>query len=165
MPRNLEFRVVEAADLPRLHEIRIAAFTPIHDGYREQIGQEMFEIHYRDWQARQGDLLDQICAPNSGHVVYVALEDGEIVGFVGISADVARERGELGLNAVDPRRQGIGIGAAMHEFALAKLKQVGVKMVLVGTGGDAAHLPARRAYAKAGFAANIPGIYYFKLLS
>lgn len=162
---DLTFRKVAPADLPRLHDIRIAAFTPIHDGYRRQIGDEMFQIHFHDWQTRQGAHLDEICAPDSKHDVYVALEDGEIVGFIGISIDAGRASGELGLNAVDPRRQGAGIGAALYEFALAALKQAGAKMAFVGTGGDSAHLPARLAYTKAGFAASIAGAYYFKLLT
>lgn len=164
MPGDLKFRKAVAADLPRLHEIRIAAFTPIHDGFRQQIGKKMFDIHYHDWRERQGAHLDEICAPDSKHALYVALEGGEIVGFIGISIDVARKSGELGLNAVVPHRQGAGIGAAMYKFALAELKRAGAKMALVGTGGDPAHLPARLAYAKAGFAASIRGAYYFKLL-
>jgi predicted N-acetyltransferase YhbS len=164
MAIDLKFRQVRSADLPRLHQIRVAAFTPIHDGFRDQIGEAMFQIHYHDWRETQGVHLDEICAPESSHKVYVALEDDKIVGFVSISVDDARQCGTLGLNAVDPSRQGAGIGVAMYEFALAKLKQAGAKMAFVGTGGDAAHLAARTAYSKAGFTASIPGIYYFKLL-
>jgi len=164
MTAGLRFRKVEPADLPRLHQIRIAAFTPVHDGFREQIGEEMFQIHYGDWQEKQGAHLDEACALASCHQVYVALKDNNVVGFVSISLDEARKSGELGLNAVDPSQQRAGIWTAMYKFALTKLKEAGAKMVLVGTGGDAAHLPARTAYSRAGFITSIPSIYYFKLL-
>ena len=161
MAADLKFRKAEPADLPRLHEIRIAAFTPIHEGFRAQIGEEMFQLQYHDWNQKQGAHLDEICA-DSNHQVYVALEDDEIVVFLDFSLDQTRKCGELGLNAVDPRRQGSGIGTAMYEFALQALKKAGAEMVTVGTGGDAAHLPARRAYEKAGFSQSIPVVYYFK---
>ena len=163
MADDLKFRKAEPADLPRLHEIRIAAFTPIHEGFRAQIGEAMFQNQYHDWNQKQGALLDEVCA-DSSHQIYVALQGDEIAGFIDFSIDQARKCGELGLNAVDPRRQGRGIGTAMYEFALEKLKQAGAEMVSVGTGGDAAHLPARLAYEKAGFSRNIPVIYYFKRL-
>jgi GNAT superfamily N-acetyltransferase len=162
MLADLTFRKVEAADLPRLQEIRTAAFTPIHNGFRAQMGAKMFHIHYRDWDEKQGAHLNEICAStDSNQQVYAALAGGELVGFVDFSLNPARKIGELGLNAVDPHRQGTGIGTAMYQFALEKLKQAGAEMVIVGTGGDAAHLPARRAYGKAGFSVGIPGIHYF----
>ena len=160
---TLTFRKAAPADLPRLHEIRIAAFTPIHEGFREQIGEEMFQLQYHDWNQKQGAHLDEICA-DSSHQTYVALQGDAIVGFVDFSIDQTRKCGELGLNAVDPRCQGRGIGTAMYEFALEKLKQAGAEMATVGTGGDAAHLPARHAYGKVGFSRNIPVVYYFKRL-
>src|SRR5262249_28312316 len=95
MAPDLEFRKARPADLPRLHDIRIAAFTPVHDGFREQIGEKMFQIHYHDWKEKQGAHLDEICAsPEANRWVYVALEGNEIVGFIGFSFDAARRSGE-----------------------------------------------------------------------
>src|SRR5262245_25520835 len=83
---GLKFRKAEPADLPRLHEIRVAAFTPIHDGFREQIGEAMFQNQYHDWNQKQGAHLDEACAdPN--HQIYVVLDGDGIAGFIGFSFD------------------------------------------------------------------------------
>ena len=75
-----------------------------------------------------------------------------------------RPVGELGLNAVDPAHQNRGGGPALYNFALERMKELGAKMSWVGTGNDLGHAPARAAYAKAGFALNIPGIVYYRPL-
>jgi GNAT superfamily N-acetyltransferase len=160
----LNIRLHTPADRPRLHDIRIAAFTPIHEHWRELIGGEMFDLEFFDWKEKQGAHLDEICAESSGHEVYVGELDNEIVGFIGLRVDAERKTAELGLNAVDPDYQNRGLGPALYEFALARMKALGAKMVYVGTGNDASHAPARAAYAKVGFSANIPGIYYYRML-
>ena len=72
--------------------------------------------------------------------------------------------GEIGLNAVDPRHAGRGVGTAMYEFALACMKQAGMRAATVATGGDPSHAPARRAYRKAGFDLEIPSVWMCKKL-
>jgi NAD(P)-dependent dehydrogenase (short-subunit alcohol dehydrogenase family) len=57
-----------------------------------------------------------------------------------------------------------GIGRAMYEFALNNLKERGAEIACVGTGGDASHAPARRAYQAIGFDKAIPGLHLFKVL-
>jgi ribosomal protein S18 acetylase RimI-like enzyme len=151
-------------DLPRLHEIRVAAFTPIHEHWRNLIGDEMFQLQFHDWNELQGAYLDEICAPESGHEVYVGIADGLIVGFVGLKVDTTKQVGELGLNAVDPAYQNRGLGLRLYAFALERMKMLGAKMAWVGTGGDASHAAARAAYGKVGFSANIPGVYYYRML-
>ena len=52
----------------------------------------------------------------------------------------------------------------MHEFALKDLKERGAEIACVGTAGDAAHAPARRAYQAIGFDKALPGLHLFKVL-
>ncbi len=89
---------------------------------------------------------------------------GRIVGFVSVRLNVETRVGEIGLNAVDPAHAGKGIGSAMYEFALARMKTAGMKVATVGTGGDPSHAPARRAYRKVGFDLEIPSVWMFKKL-
>ena len=65
---------------------------------------------------------------------------------------------------VDPAHAGRGIGTAMYAFALARMKEAGIRVATVATGGDASHAPARRAYAKAGFSAEIPSVWMCRTL-
>ena len=72
--------------------------------------------------------------------------------------------GEIGLNAVDPSHTGKGIGTAMYEFSVARMKEAGMKVATVATGRDPSHAAARRAYRKAGFLVEIPSVWMCRLL-
>jgi len=50
-----------------------------------------------------------------------------------------------------------------HGFTLERLKDVGMKVAMVETGGDPVHAPARRVYEKAGYTL-LPIARYFKNL-
>ena len=72
--------------------------------------------------------------------------------------------GEIGNNAVHPDLRGQGIGPRMYQYAFDRLRERGMRYVKVGTGGDPAHAPARRAYEKAGFTIQLPGVEYYREL-
>ena len=78
-------------------------------------------------------------------------------------ADPVAGAGEISILGVDPDRQGTGIGTALTLFALERLREAGMGVAMVETGGDPGHAPARRAYEKAGFAL-LPIARYFKNL-
>ena len=65
--------------------------------------------------------------------------------------------------AVDPDYQGGGIGTALTEFALARIKDAGMPVAMVETGFDPGHAAARRTYEKAGYV-QLPVARYFKKL-
>jgi len=65
--------------------------------------------------------------------------------------------------AVEPDFQGRGIGTALTEFALEQMKDAGLSVAMVETGGDPGHSPARQTYEKAGFRL-LPIARYFKKL-
>jgi ribosomal protein S18 acetylase RimI-like enzyme len=62
---------------------------------------------------------------------------------------------------VHPECQNRGIGTELNRFALEKMKEGGMKMAKVETGGDPSHAPARACYEKAGYTA-LPLVRYFK---
>jgi ribosomal protein S18 acetylase RimI-like enzyme len=73
-----------------------------------------------------------------------------VAGFVVIEPDHPEEgMGEISMLGVDPDRQGAGVGTALTLFALERLKEAGMGMAMVETGGNPGHAPARRAYEKA----------------
>lgn len=71
--------------------------------------------------------------------------------------------GEIYMVAVDPDFQGQGIGTALIEVALTSMKDAGMSIAMVETGGDDGHAPARRTYEKVGFGL-LPIARYFKKL-
>jgi ribosomal protein S18 acetylase RimI-like enzyme len=156
---ELQLRPAASADVQRLQAIRRASFAPVFESFRALLGDEIYELAQRRQDEAQGDLLASLLAGGSGWSVYAASIGAEIVGFVSVQIDLETRVGEIGLNAVDPSHAGRGIGTAMYEFALARMREAGMKVATVSTGGDSSHAPARRAYRKAGFDVQIPGVW------
>ena len=161
---SLLIRAYAPADLPTLHAIRAAAFAPVFASFRSIVGPEIAALGLTAAEQEQTDLLDAIARPESGHVLAVAETAGVIAGFVSWRPNIAPSVGEITLNAVHPDHSGKGIGTALYEHALSALKAAGMRLATVGTGGDASHAPARRAYEKAGFSVHIPSIYMYRKL-
>jgi GNAT superfamily N-acetyltransferase len=157
-------RPLAPGDLPTLQSIRRAAFEPVFNSFRSIVGEEIAALAFADADAEQAKVLDDVCAAGSGHHVLVATVDGETVGFVSFTIDAAKRTGEIGLNAVRPDHAGKGIGTWMYQQVLARMKELGMALAVVGTGGDSSHAPARRAYEKVGFGPAIPSVYFYKLL-
>ena len=142
----------------------IAAFTPIHEGFRDALGDRIFALHYPDWQGGYAAMFDELAADDGRTEVFVAEEEGEIAGFCFAILDAATKTGEVGLNAVAPDRHRRGIARRLYDHVLTRLKERGAEIAYVGTGGDAAHEPARRAYEALGFNRVIPAVHYYREL-
>src|SRR3712207_9073219 len=76
--------------------------------------------------------------PRSTLFPYTTLfRSAAVVGFVAIELHhPERDMGEISILGVDPDYQGSGIGTALTEFALERLKDAGTTVALVETGGD-----------------------------
>ena len=159
---QVSLRRAGAADLPRFQSIREAAYAPVFASFRSILGDDLYEIAQARDDAAQGALLSSLLAPESEWEVYAAEVEGQVVGFVPVRFNRETEVGEIGLNAVHPDHAGRGVGTAMYEFAVARMREVGMRVATVGTGGDPSHAPARRAYRKAGFTAEIPSVWMYR---
>jgi GNAT superfamily N-acetyltransferase len=164
MTRRPSLRPFIPDDLPVLQDIRRAAFAPVFRSFREIVGEQIAAVAFADADAEQARLLDGLCDAQSGQQPLVATLGGRIVGFVSFSVDADRRMGEIGLNAVHPDYAGRGIGTWMYERVLAVMRERGVTVATVGTGGDPSHAAARRAYQKVGFGPAVPSLYLYRLL-
>jgi GNAT superfamily N-acetyltransferase len=142
--------------------ICIAAFTPIHQGFERALGRELFLVVYPDWKASNESYLRSLCEKESNQILVAEIQN-QVVGFIHYELNAETAVGRLGLNAVLPGWQGRGFGARLYERVLEILRCEGMRLVQVGTGGDEAHIAARRAYEKCGFSP-IPVVHYFKKL-
>jgi len=95
--------------------------------------------------------------------VWVAEAERRVVAFVAATLHVERAIGEIWMVAVDPDDQGLGVGTALTEFVTAWLRDSGMRVAMVETGGDTGHAPARRVYEKADYTLS-PVARYFKAL-
>ena len=90
--------------------------------------------------------------------------DAMVVGFISYKVDRRNKVGTVGTNAVHRAYRGQGIGGQLYQHVFDCLKDEGISFVKVVTGLDEGHAPARRAYEKAGFTANLKSICYYKKL-
>ena len=65
--------------------------------------------------------------------------------------------------AVDPDFQRRGIGTALTRIATDQIRDPGLALAVIDTGGDVGHAPARRTYERAGYT-QMPIVRYFKAL-
>ena len=161
---RLKIRPVRAEDAARLDEIRRAAFAPVFASFRSILGDEIYAAAQARDDEAQGDLLASMLTAESPWEVYVAEVAEDIVGFVSVQLNRDTTVGEIGLNAVDPAHAGKGIGTELYNFSVVRMREAGMKVATVGTGGDPSHAPARRAYQKAGFGAEIPSVWMYRKL-
>jgi ribosomal protein S18 acetylase RimI-like enzyme len=161
---NVMMRPVRADDPPHLERVRQAAFAPVFASFRAILGDDLYDLAQAREDAAQGTLLVALLTPESGWEVYVAEVAGTVVGFVALQLNHETHVGEIGLNAVHPDHAGKGVGTAMYNFAVARMKAAGMRVATVATGGDPSHAPARRAYEKAGFTVHIPSVWLCRKL-
>src|SRR5918998_835187 len=156
-------RSFDDRDAEAVVELSLRAWTPVFASLERVLGSEIFERLHPDWREGQGRAVEEVLAANKGRV-WVAEVGASVVGFVAVELHhPERSMGEISMLAVDPDYQGGGIGSALTEFALDRLKGAGMTVATVETGGDPGHAAARRTYEKAGYV-HLPIARYFKNL-
>lgn len=153
---DVKIRYASASDKERVSEIARDAWRDIFEGFREQLGEEIYNTVYA------GDPLEKKAAAVRDSLdegmCFVAEYDGEVVGFA--TYVINGKVGMLSNNAVALR--GHGIAGMLHERVFEEFKSHGCTVAGVTTGLDAAHAPARRAYEKDGFTNSVETVMYYK---
>lgn len=157
---NLKIRPVSEADIDDLVQLSLLAWEPVFCSFEVILGPAIYPIIYPDWVKSQSEAVRTICTAETISV-WVAEVDGRPVGFVAYELSAKDNTGEVQLLAVHPDHQNRGIGTALNHHALERMKQSGVRLAVVDTGGDHSHAPARRSYEKAGFTP-LPLVRYYK---
>jgi ribosomal protein S18 acetylase RimI-like enzyme len=156
-------RPFEDGDTEAVVGLSLRAWAPAFASLEQTLGPEIFRRQHPDWKEDQRRAVEDACATKKGRV-WVAEAGASAVGFVAVEFDhPERSMGEISMLAVDPDHQGCGIGTALTGFALDRLKDAGIKVATVETGGDPGHAPARRVYENAGYTL-LPIARYFKNL-
>ena len=156
-------RPFEDRDADALVDLSLRAWAPVFTSLVQTLGSEIFKRLHPDWREDQRRAVEDVCASKKTRV-WVAEVGASAVGFVAVEVyDPERSMGQISMLAVDPDHQGGGIGTALTEFALDRLKDAGMTVAMVETGGDPGHAAARRTYEKAGYVL-LPIARYFKSL-
>jgi ribosomal protein S18 acetylase RimI-like enzyme len=159
---EIEIRQFGPADLDSVVELSLRAWAPVFASLREVLGDEIFLRLHPDWEKDQSEAVRSSCLGDDG--TFVAVADDRPVGFVTVSLNAFHEgMGAIDIVGVDPAYQRRGIGSQLTEFAAGYLREQGMDIAIVETGGDAGHAPARATYDAAGFTL-LPIARYFRLL-
>ena len=159
--KNLTIRPANASDTEVLVSIAKNEWSAIYDGFRPQLGEELFSLVYPDPMAqKEAQIRENVASGNC----FVSELEGKIAGFIYYAYDENTRIGTIGNNAVSSLFRGRGIGPRQYEFIFDLLRKKGAAAVRVTTGADEAHAPARRAYEKAGFDRSLSSVTYYKKL-
>ncbi|NLE99162.1 MAG: GNAT family N-acetyltransferase [Propionibacterium sp.] len=150
---------------PRLRgqmlDLAIRAWAPVFPRLKSDVPGFVYDAFYPDgWEARQ---RSDVAAVLDGEPenVDVAMIDGSPVGWVCTRLHPEDSMGEVYVIAVEPARQGEGVAKALLECADRRARRAGMRMMMVETGDDSGHAPARSLYERGGFV-RWPVARYFK---
>jgi GNAT superfamily N-acetyltransferase len=163
MPTDFKVRLLTEEDMDAVVELSLLAWQPVFASFRHIMGAAIFTHLYPDWRSLQADVVKTYCQAQENRTVWVAEVDHAVAGFIVCDLNHETKQGDVQLLAVHPGYQKRGIAAALNEVALQKMKESGMKLAYVGTGGDPGHAPARRSYEKAGYT-GVPAVHYFQHL-
>ena len=158
----VEIRQLTPADVDAVVEFALRAWAPVFESFEKVLGPEIFLLAYPNWLESQARDVARTCTSHAEHT-WVAVVGGRPAGFAACVYDEAASSGEIEMIAVDPDHQRRGIAAALIEQSVDRMREAGLTLAGIGTGGDPGHAPARAAYERAGFTP-IPLVHYYKAL-
>ena len=153
-------RALEADDIETVVEFGLRAWTPVFEAWEEILGHALFAHMFPDWRAHQAASIREACRDHESWVIENA---SKVAGYVTIRVDAEKREGQIYMIAVDPDHQRHGLARALIVFAEDRLRAAGAERVVIGTGGDPGHAPARALYEKSGYT-GLPAAYYYRLL-
>ena len=142
--------------------LSLRAWAPVFDSIQKVMDVDVYWEFHPDWRVSQQEAVEGVCAAEDTKV-WVAIDAGATVGFVAVKFHSAPGVGEIYMIAVDPDYQRRGIGTALTEFALDRMRDAGMSVAMVETGGDPGHAPACPTYEKVGFGLLTIARYFKKL--
>lgn len=134
------------ADLPEMKRITIEGF----DGTAidQQVERRFGELAGHDWRWRKERQIDEDCEVNPAGV-FVAEEEGRILGYISTRLDPAAGKGRIPNLAVDQTAQGRGIGRKLIDHAVAWCRDQGMSYVMIETMAN--NVVGQHLYPSCGF--------------
>ena len=151
-------------------DLALRAWGPVFPQLKAAVPSFVYDAFYPEgWQKRQlSDLMHIL--DNEPHTVDVAMlpdpngsKTSQLAGWVCTRIHPEDSMGEVYILAVDPQFQRRGIGHALMNHSHDRARAAGMTMMMVETGGDPGHAPARHTYEAAGYQ-RWPVARYFKNL-
>lgn len=148
---GMQIKPYNPSHLDTVIRLSLRAWTPVFDSIQKVMNADVYQAFYPDnWLVSQQKAVEDVCAAEDTHV-WVAIDTDSVVGFIAVKVHLEDSIGEVYMVAVEPDFQGQGIGTTLIEFTLDWMKDAGISIAMVETGGDPGHAPARHTYEKVGF--------------
>jgi len=163
-PRSIRFREAHPDDRAALLEVATRAFAEVERSIDAVLGEPLDRLVTPSWAAHHAAVVQS--ALDNDDVTMLVAQDPHlgVVGFVAWrvhpASDTMHAYGEVEVIAVDPATRRRGIGRALLDHTVADLHERQVRAIMLGTGGDPGHAPARALYDAAGFTA-LPTVQYW----
>lgn len=158
----MQIEAYHPEQLDAVVRLSLRAWAPVFESLRKVMDLDVYREFFPDWRVSQQKAVEEACAA-ADIKVWVAIDAGSTAGFVALKFHAESRMGEIYMIAVDPDHQRRGIAGALTGFALDRMRDAGMSIAMVETGGDPGHAPARRTYEKMGFGL-LPIARYFKKL-
>jgi ribosomal protein S18 acetylase RimI-like enzyme len=156
-----QIRPLTPADLDAVVELSLLAWEPVFVSFENILGPAIFDLLYRpQWRAAQAANVRRNCLADNAESFVSTTTDDVAVGFVVLQQDQDESLGVIEMIAVHPEHQRRGHARALMEFAIQQLRDQGLQLISVGTGGDPGHAPARALYETVGFT-GVPLVNYY----
>ena len=151
----IEIREYRSDDLPAIKAITVASFegASIDRKIQEYFGM----VHGRDWKWRKARHLDQDASRDPAGI-FVAEEDGQIVGYITTYCDREAGIGMIPNLAVTASHRGKGIGRNLIRHALQHFQSQGMSCAKIET--LAQNEIGQRLYPSLGFQEVARQIHY-----
>lgn len=156
--------VVDYSDAHRVEMLELASrsWAPVFGQLRDAVPRFVYDSFWPDG----GPAADGPCAGGGRgpELVDVAVLDGRVVGWVVTRLHPEDSMGEVHVIVVDPEVQRQGIASVLLDRSHQRIREAGMRMVMVETGDDPGHAPARAVYRANGYK-RWPVARYFKDLT
>jgi len=127
------------------------AWKPVFAQLKPSVQGFVYDAFYPNgWRERQTSEINKLLE-SEGDNVFVGCYPDALVGFIGIRFHPEDKMGEIYILAVDPDFQSRGVGKALMDIAMDRMRDAGMDIVMVETGDDPGHASSRAAYKSVGF--------------
>ncbi len=127
---DFKIRPFREEDRDRLVSITVEAFEPV--SIDRNIEAQYGPVAGRTWQERKAaDVVQDTQVQPEG--VFVAVRDGDVLGYITTRIDRFTRIGRIPNLAVDATCRGEGIGSALIEHALGYLREQGMTLAKIET--------------------------------
>nr|WP_277927281.1 GNAT family N-acetyltransferase [Curtobacterium sp. DN_7.5] len=150
------------ADLPALTDLTIEVFRPLFTESLPTARPAVTAHDHGRWEDDYRAEVPALLAPAEDRFITLAEGDGLLLGYVGWTV-TGGTSGRLEMVAVHPGARRRGVGRALCTSVVDRLRARGVRVVHIGTGGDAFHASARALYESLGFV-GYPTVDYARAL-